>query len=175
MEPLPDPIELTVPINQVEPWEKNPRGITKADYERLRRQIRRLHVYKRLLCFEEGGRYKTLGGNMRIRIIKEEGYPEVNITQVFPRTEAEKLEYALSDNDRAGFYEEDKLSELVEEFKDDIIMEDYRVDLGKALDLPEILGGGRGPDFKEYDKKAADGMSLCRCPTCWHEHARFDK
>ena len=27
------------------------------------------------------------------------------------------------------------------------------------------------PDFKEYDESIADGVTVCTCPTCGHEHA----
>ena len=29
-----------------------------------------------------------------------------------------------------------------------------------------------GPEFPEYDESVADGIELCRCPTCGHEHAK---
>jgi hypothetical protein len=166
---------LRVPIGSVEPWDKNPRGIMKADFERLKRQIQKLGVYKPLVCYDEGGKYVVLGGNMRIRALKELGHTEVDISLVAPKTDADRVEYALSDNDRAGFYEEDKLAELLDPFKADIPLEDYKIDLGMAIEIAGIIGGGRGPEFKEYDETAGDGMSLCRCPACGHEHARQDK
>ena len=30
------------------------------------------------------------------------------------------------------------------------------------------------PDFKEYGEDIADGMTVCKCPTCGHEHAKKD-
>lgn len=27
------------------------------------------------------------------------------------------------------------------------------------------------PQFKEYDESIADGMAICKCPTCGHQHA----
>jgi len=44
-----------VPISEVVLWDKNPRGILKADFERLKRQIKRLGVYKPLVACEVGG------------------------------------------------------------------------------------------------------------------------
>lgn len=33
------------------------------------------------------------------------------------------------------------------------------------------ITGGQNPEFKEYDETIADGMKVCKCPTCGHEHA----
>lgn len=38
--------------------------------------------------------------------LQELGVKDVEIPVVSPKTEAERIEYALSDNDRAGYYEE---------------------------------------------------------------------
>lgn len=32
----------------------------------------------------------------------------------------------------------------------------------------------QNPEFKEYDESIADGVSVCICPTCQHEHAKKD-
>jgi len=128
-----------VPISQVEPWEKNPRNIRTADMERLKKQILRLGVYKPLVCYPEDGRFVVLGGNMRIRALKTLGLKDVDISIVHPKTEAEKIEYALSDNDRAGFYEEDKLAELVFPHVKEIELGEFHVDLGTTVDLGKFV------------------------------------
>jgi DNA modification methylase len=137
-----------VPISQVEPWEKNPRGIKTDDFERLKRQILELGVYKPLVCFRNNGKYVTLGGNMRIRALRELGQKEVEISIVRPKSEADKIKYALSDNDRVGYYEEQALAELVYPHLAKINLEDFKVDIGKAVDLKFILEDF-GPDFDE--------------------------
>lgn len=37
---------LTVPISKVSPWQENPRRIKKRDFERLKKQIKALGLYK---------------------------------------------------------------------------------------------------------------------------------
>jgi len=128
-----------VPINQVENWDKNPRGCKKEGFERLKKQIQKLGVYKPLLVYEDKGTYITLGGNMRLRAIKELKYKNVDISIIEPKTEAEKLEYALSDNDRIGYYEEQALAEMIVEFKDSINLENFKVDMQEPIGLDEIL------------------------------------
>ena len=143
-----------VPLAKVEPWDKNPRGIKTKDFDRLKKQILKLGVYKPLICYEDKGRYVVLGGNMRIRALKDLGLKEVEISVVKPKNEAEKVEFALSDNDRAGFYEEDKLAELVYPHIKDIELGDFKVDLGEAIDLKQVVERF-GPDI---DDEAADAV-----------------
>lgn len=141
---------LKVPISSVVPWDKNPRGIKTEDFERLKKQILKLGVYKPLVCYRNGKKYVVLGGNMRIRALKELGVREVEISVVTPKDEAVKIEYALSDNDRAGYYEEDKLAELIFPYMAKLNLEDFKVDIGKAVDLKTLL-----EDFSlEFDDKA---------------------
>jgi len=139
---------LKVPISTVVPWDKNPRGIKTEDFERLKKQIQRLGVYKPLVCYRNGKKYVVLGGNMRIRALNELGVREVEISIVAPKDEAAKIEYALSDNDRAGYYEEDKLAELIFPYMAKLNLEDFKVDIGQAVDLKSLLERF-GPDIDE--------------------------
>ena len=142
-------------IEQVEPWEKNPRGIKKGDFERLKRQIKKLGIYKPLVCIEENNRYITLGGNMRIRALRELGHKEVDISIVQAEMEKQKIEYALSDNDRAGYYEEEKLAELVYPHIEEIKLEDFKVDVGEPVDLKSIVERF-GPDISDLHLSLAE-------------------
>lgn len=137
-----------VPVSQVVPWDKNPRGIKTADFERLKKQILTLGVYKPLVAYKDGEQYVVLGGNMRIRALKSLGVTEVDVSLVKPKTEADKVKIALSDNDRAGFYEEDVLAELVYPHISEIDLGDFKVDLGEATTLKEAVELS-GPDIKE--------------------------
>ena len=139
----------TVSIDQVSLWDKNPRNIKTADFKRLKKQITELGVYKPLIACKENGGYTVLGGNMRLRALKELGIKEVGISIVKAETEAKKIKYALSDNDRAGEYDEQQLAELVYPHIEEISLEDYKVDLGEAIDLKEAVAefGPDGPDW----------------------------
>ena len=117
-------------------WKDNPRGIKVNDFARLKKQIKELGLYKPFIITPDG---EVLGGNMRLRACKELGINDVPVSIVKPTTEADKLKYALSDNDRAGYYEEDALAELIDKYKDDIVLKDYKIDLGQPVDLQELL------------------------------------
>jgi adenylate cyclase class IV len=128
-----------VNINLLECWEKNPRAVKERDFERLKRQIRRFGFYKPLIVTEEQGKYIVLGGNVRLLALKELGFHEVEVSIVDAPTEKEKIEYSLSDNDRVGFYQDQQLAELVYPFKDEIQIEDFKVDIEEPISLSAIL------------------------------------
>lgn len=158
-----------VPISKVLPWDKNPRGIREQDYERLKRQILKLGVYKPLVCYREGARFVVLGGNMRIRALKDLGAKEVEISIVRPKDEAEKIEFALSDNDRAGFYEEERLAELIQPYLAKLNLEDFKVDLGNTADLKQLMerfGPELEPKEQDFDETLP---TQNECPKCGYK------
>ena len=123
------------PIEKLKEWDKNPRSISKDGFERLKRQIRKLGQYKPLLITPDG---TVLGGNMRLKAYRELGIDKVWVSVIDPKTENEKLEYSLSDNDRAGFYDDDLLANL-SSFYPDFNWEDYSVDLKEPTNLHDLL------------------------------------
>lgn len=129
----------TWPIEKLQPWEQNPRSISKKDFKRLQAQIKKLGVYKPLIVTKEG---IVLGGNMRFRALQELGVKQVWVSVVEAPTDELKLEYALSDNDRAGEYDELKLAELVSAMPIEAAL--YGVDLGKATALKDLPSLGSG-------------------------------
>ena len=149
-----------VPISEVVPWDKNPRGILKKDFERLKRQIKRLGVYKPLVVCEDGGkkgkrRLVVLGGNMRLLALRELGIKEVEVSVVKAPTDKERIEYSLSDNDRAGYYEEERLAELIYPYLEEINLEDFKIDLGKLVDLKDVVERF-GPDIDDGADEVPD-------------------
>ena len=85
---------------------------------------------------------------MRLRALKEMGIKEVDIFIVSADTEAKKIKYALSDNDRAGEYDEQQLAELVYPHIEEINLEEYKVDLGEAATLADVIED-YGPDLND--------------------------
>lgn len=150
----------TVPIDQVDVWDKNPRNIKKKDFERLKVQIEKLGIYKTMLCVKEGTKYITLGGNMRLRACRELGHTEVAISIVEAKTDAERLEYALSDNDRAGEYDDQTLAEMIYNAKDGIDTQLYKIDIARPISVEELLThfgprmGGAGEEDRVPEPEA---------------------
>lgn len=158
-----------VPISDVNVWEKNPRNIKTKDFERLKRQIKELGIYKPLICVRENGRFVTLGGNMRLRALKDMGIEEIDISIVKAETEAQRIKYALSDNDRAGEYDEQQLAELVYPHIEEINLEDFKVDLGYSVSIKNVLEEF-GPDFIPKEKEVDENLPTeNECPKCGYK------
>jgi DNA modification methylase len=143
-----------VPIGQVDNWEKNPRSIRAKDYDRLKKQIQRLGVYKPMIAYKENGRFIVLGGNMRLRALKEIGAKEVDLSVITPKTEAEKIEFALSDNDRAGEYDDQALAELIFQNKDAFETDLYKIDLGRQIPIDQVLDHFGPTQFEATEEDA---------------------
>ncbi len=160
----------TVPISQVEPWPRNPRGISEAGFQRLKRQIERHGVFKPLVVMPAGKKWVVLGGNMRLRAYRELGHKEVEISVVHPKTEAEALEYALSDNDRVGRYDLEALAKALDPIKDRVVLEDYHVALGDEEKVPDFLkkfGPGSMVQEKELDESLPTTHECKECGYKW--------
>jgi DNA modification methylase len=132
--------EKTVPLHDLIGWKKNPKTmVKKADFERLKAQILELGLYKRLVCCREGGKYIVLGGNQRLRALQDLGALSAGISIVKAPTDAEKLKYALSDNDNIAGWDDQNLAELLFEAKDKIKTELFKIELGKPISIDNLL------------------------------------
>lgn len=155
------------PIEKLRVWDKNPRAIKKEDFDRLKRQIQELGQYKPLIITSDG---EVLGGNMRLRAYQELGIKECWVSIVEPKDEAEKIKFALSDNDRAGYYVEQQLAELIAGIKDKINLEDYKVDLNVPFNLQQVLDHFSPSDFDEAERlDRLTEKDKVTCPKCGHE------
>jgi hypothetical protein len=132
-------------------WEKNPRSITKAAFERLKIQLAKLGQYKPLLITADG---VVLGGNMRLKAYKDMGVEQVWVSVVEPKNEKEMLEYALSDNDTVGQYKMNELLGLVEAVPE-FDFDTYGVDVGGSIDMAELQDrfGPSGTEHMRMDEE----------------------
>lgn len=136
-------LQETRPIHTLKNWDKNPRGIKKDDFERLKRLIQKHGQIKPLVITPDG---TVLGGNMRLRAYRELGINDVLVSVVDPKNKTEMVAIALADNDRAGYYEEDALAEVTIDLPE-LDLGDFHIDLGqKPLeDIVEKYGPGEAP------------------------------
>lgn len=145
------------PITSLIAWDKNPRTIDATGLNRLKAQLKKLGQYKPLLINQDN---IVLGGNMRLKAMLEMGVTEVWVTIVQTHSEQQMLEYALSDNDRAGQYSQEMLNELVIEFPQ-LKLDSFSVDALPTVSLkdlidvePKIMDGADLPtgDHGEYEQ-----------------------
>jgi hypothetical protein len=176
---------ITKKIDELHVWEDNPRSITFESFDRLKKQISDLGQYKPLLITDDG---TVIGGNMRFRALEDMGVKEVACVmiefrkgergwqakvggesqkKVFNTKQQAMIEYALSDNDRAGTYDDQKLVELVMQ-NPQIELESYSVDLGTQTTLLQLKnsfdGGDEEPKEKELDENNVETEH--ECPKC---------
>lgn len=153
-----------VDITELKEFEKNPRNITEEGLTRLKKQIQKLGQYKPLIATPEG---IILGGNMRYKALKDLGIEKVWVSIVKPKDNNEMLEYSFSDNDRAGYYDEELLTKLLPEF--DLDWSDYAVDLLEPTLIADIMSPGsesfEGKN-KEVDTEGLDNDLNAQCPRC---------
>jgi DNA modification methylase len=131
-------------LNELVLWDKNPRAIKEVDYERLKNLIKELGLFKPFVINQDN---IILGGNMRYRVCKDLGYKEVFVSVVKTNNEAEMFSYALADNDRAGYYEEDKVAELVLQ-NPTLKLDLHKLDLGQLTPVEDLLERF-GPSLEE--------------------------
>lgn len=135
-------------IDTLRNWDKNPRAIKKDKFEELKRRITKRGQFKPLIITPDG---EVLGGNMRLRAMKELGVKDVWVSVVEPKDEADKIEIALTDNEEMGYYEEQALAELIAEHSTTIDLSKYSVHLSEPMTLHEILSS-ISPDEVEEDE-----------------------
>jgi len=112
------------PIDKLSNWKDNPRSCTEKDFKKLKNLITRLGEIKPMIITPDG---MVIGGNMRLRAFKELGYKKCWVTVREFKNKVEMIEVALADNERAGYYNDDLLAELVYPLKDEIMLEDFTI------------------------------------------------
>ena len=103
-----------VNINEVKPNPKNPRIIKDEKFKKLVKSIQEFPdmLNKRpLITFtDKDGKYVVLGGNMRLKALKELNYKEVPIILADEWTEEQKAEFLIKDNVGFGEWDWDNLA-----------------------------------------------------------------
>lgn len=161
--------KLMMSVDSLRNWDKNPRAIKKDRFDELKVRIQRHGQFKPLIVTPDG---EVLGGNMRLRAYRDLGINEVWVSVVEPKTEAEKVEIALTDNEEMGYYEDQALAELISQYKDDIDLTKYSVNLAPAVSLTSLLGQFEGDDIdfdsitSNEDREKKFREQTVTCPHC---------
>lgn len=154
-------------VKDLSEWIDNPRSINKDAFERLKQQITNLGVYKPLIVDQNN---VILGGNMRYKALVDLGVEKVSVIVRECKTEKERIEIALSDNDRAGYYNETELAELVS--LNEVDGELYSIDLTESKTIDQIVNAEPSDltDNKEIDaENLLNDPNMCECPRCGFE------
>lgn len=131
-------------IDSLKLWDKNPREISDERLELLKKYLEKYGLLSPLKVTPDG---EVLGGNHRLKAIKELGWTEVWVHEVKPKNDKEKLEMALIDNQEFASYIEDELRELVLDTPE-LELEDFSVTLDTTpLSMLVVSGDEFDSDF----------------------------
>ena len=99
---------------QIEGLPKNPRIIKNEQYAALKKSIEdapEMLTLRELLVYPHNGKYVVIGGNMRLKVLKELGEKEVPCKIIAEDTPVDKLrEYTIKDNTSGGMWDWDELA-----------------------------------------------------------------
>ncbi len=130
---------VEVEVSKLKPWPKNPRDIEPNKLEALKRFIKKYGLLTPLLV---DGRDKAtvLGGNMRLRAVRELGFARVPVRYVDVKSDKEAVEVALIDNAQFGRYVREQLQSLLGEVGGDIADIDVSFEPIDVGELEPIVG-----------------------------------
>lgn len=129
---------------QIPGVKKNPREMTEMEFKKLKQSLKKRPEYtaiSELRLFPFQGRYITIGGNMRLQVMKALGWKKA-IGKVLPEdTPKEKLnEWILLDNANYGRWD---FEELANNWDEDLLTE-------MNIDIPDL------PDPEEEEEAKDD-------------------
>jgi hypothetical protein len=117
-----------VKVSKIKANPNNPRIIRDEKFEKLKKSIQDFPEMLELRPIVVDNDYVVLGGNMRLKAIKDLGIKEVTVVKADSLTEEQKKEFIVKDN--VGFGEWD--FEALQEW-DSVKLEEW------ALDTPELF------------------------------------
>lgn len=97
-------------IDKLLPNENNPRKINRPAYEKLKKSLQEFPEMKQLREIVVDENLTILGGHQRIYALKDLGYADVTVKQVFGLTEKQKREFIIKDNTASGEWDTDILA-----------------------------------------------------------------
>lgn len=140
-------------VDKLKNWDRNPRSIKGERFEELKERLKRQGQIKPLLITNDG---TVIGGNMRLRAMKDLGITEVWVSVTDATTDKEIFDLALTDNEEFGYYEKEQVAELAIELGlDPIELKSYALSLGEPTTL-DLVVDELGPEISEEDDEAPE-------------------
>ena len=124
-------------IGKLDLWDKNPRSIKDERFNELKTRLLRQGQIKPILVTHDG---VVIGGNMRLRALRELGVPTVWVSVTEASTDKEIFDLALTDNEEFGYYEQEQVAELALELGlTPLELRSYSLSLGAPTTLDLVL------------------------------------
>lgn len=141
----PEWAEKEVNLSWIKPFEHNPRRVSEAEYEKLKKSIVKHGQFKPLLVTAD---LRLAGGHQRLKIMKELGWTTCRVS--FPKVEITDEHYkelVLLDNHNNGLWDDDVLANF------------FELEMIHDVGLHDFLG-------IRPDEAAQPGKKLVKCPNC---------
>lgn len=140
-------------VDKLKNWDRNPRSIKGERFEELKTRLKRQGQIKPLLVTQDG---TVIGGNMRLRAMKDLGITEVWVSVTDATTDKEIFDLALTDNEEFGYYEKEQVAELAMELGlDPIELKSYALSLGEPTTL-DLVVDELGPEVETVEDEAPE-------------------
>ena len=135
--------QLVTNDGQIDELPANPREITEVKMQKLKNDIVQYPEplkYRSLLVFEHQGKYVTIGGNMRLRAMRELKMTEAPCIIIDKNTTVEQLKaYVILDNSSFGQYDWDSLLNEWETNALDAWGVDLPFSADEDIEVPSVL------------------------------------
>lgn len=151
---------------QIEGLPKNPRIIKDEKFKKLVKSIEEnpeMTSLREILVYPHNGKYVAIGGNMRLKAMKELGYKEAPCKIIPEETTLEQLKaYTIKDNSGFGEWDFDMLTADW----DLQLLEDCAIDLPEVEDESPLL---EEPDAQEdeFDEEQDEIETRCKMGDLW--------
>jgi len=129
-----------IPLNQLKPNPKNPRTISEAKFEKLKKSIVDFPEMLELRPLIVDETMTVLGGNMRLKALLALGITETSIIRASTLTEEQKKEFLIKDNIAFGEFDFDYLANDFDPIK----LDDW------GLEIPDFKKEKKGKKRKKY-------------------------
>lgn len=133
--------------------EANPRKISRKGYEALKKSLKDFPEMKQLREIVVDENLTILGGHQRIYALKDLGYSDVTVKQVFGLTDKQKREFIIKDNTASG------------EWDTDIIANQWDLEELENWGVPNFNFGDIDKEPKDPASKDGEGHEV-ECPSC---------
>lgn len=159
-----------VPIDSIRTDERNVRKHNKRNLDGIKRSLEAFGQQKPIVVGADG---VVVAGNGTLDAARALGWTHIDVVHTKLKGSARKA-YAVADNRTAetAEWDESGLGELLTSLQEDVDFDETVTGFDAAEIEAMVSGPQLGPEIGE---SIADGMSMCTCPVCSHEHAKTAK
>lgn len=164
---------VTVTLGQLQPWERNPKSISKSHAKRLLASWDKFGQFQTVAI---GPGFEVYDGHQRLSVLRAaygDGYSVAARQSSRELTDSERRELVIAAHvGTTGQFNWDELAnwdaaELQEWGLDGETLQDWRTGIGA---LTELIGSEEPlPEFKEYTEDVENEVEYITCPECGHK------